>query len=195
MVRESLMKGLIDGNNGDSYSQDAVESCEQLAKCISEKILKPDPDMDKKRLVACFTTLLLIGMVSTICISHFSTNSEKSDWFAWEFAQAKPLKANVRPGLVTNHVKLLHPYLNFKIRTAHDLQIVIKTEKILELTVPLMHHPSADWLKLLEMDLMKIIMFSANEAIEGRVSKIAIFGSCENCDSQNMSLKTFVYHM
>ena len=69
MVRESLMKGLIDGNNGDSYSQDAVESCEQLAKCISEKILKPDPDMDKKRLVACFTTLLLIGMVSTF-ISH-----------------------------------------------------------------------------------------------------------------------------
>ena len=81
--------------------------------------------------------------------------------------------------------------MNFKIRTAHDLQIVIKTEKILELTVPLMHHPSADWLKLLEMDLMKIIMFSANEAIEGRVSKTAIFGSCENCDSQNMSLKTF----
>ena len=64
-------------------------------------------------------------------------------------------------------MKLLHPYLNFKIKTAHDLQIVIKTEKILELTVPLMHHPSADWLKLLEMDLMKIIMFSANEAIEG----------------------------
>ena len=59
---QDLMKGLIDGNNGDSYSQDAVESCEQLAKCISEKILKPDPDMDKKRLVACFTTLLLIGM-------------------------------------------------------------------------------------------------------------------------------------
>ena len=99
-------------------------------------------------------------------------------------------------------MKLLHPYLNFKIKTAHDLQIVIKTEKILELTVPLMHHPSADWLKLLEMDLMKIIMFSANEAIEGRVSKTAIFGSCENCDSQNISLKplfevckTFVHHM
>ena len=58
---QDLMKGLIDGNNGDSYSQDAVESCQQLAKCISEKILKPDRDMDKKRLVACFTTLLLIG--------------------------------------------------------------------------------------------------------------------------------------
>ena len=83
--------------------------------------------------------------------------------------------------------------MNFKIRTAHDLQIVIKTEKILELTVPLMHHPSADWLKLLEMDLMKIIMFSANEAIEGRVSKIAIFGSCENCDFQNVSLNVTLH--
>ena len=56
-----------------------------------------------------------------------------------------------------------------------------------------MHHPSADWLKLLEMDLMKIIMFSANEAIEGRVSKIAIFGSCENCDFQNVSLNVTLH--
>ena len=63
---QDLMKGLIDGSNGDSYSQDAVESCEQLAKCISEKILKPDRDMDKKRLVACFTTLLLIGRISRL---------------------------------------------------------------------------------------------------------------------------------
>ena len=47
---------------------------------------------------------------------------------------------------------------------------MIKTEKILELTVPLMTHPPADWLKLLEMDLMKIIMFAANEAVEGAIS-------------------------
>lgn len=82
-------------------------------------------------------------------------------------------------------MKLLHPYLNFKIKTAHDLQIVIKTEKILELTVPLMHHPSADWLKLLEMDLMKIIMFSANEAIEGA---IACLGALVNKVSKKYSV-------
>lgn len=139
------------GQNND-VSRDAASSCEQLAKCVSDSVLANSSN-NKNRMVACFTTLLLI--------------------------------AKVRSEIITPYVKILHPYLNVKIRCSRDLQIVIKTEKILELCVPLMSHPPADWLRLLEMDLMKIIMFSHNEAVEGA---IACLGALVNKVSKKYDL-------
>lgn len=80
------------------------------------------------------------------------------------------LIANVRPELIADYIKVLHPYLNIKIKTASDKHVVIKTEKILERTIPLMKHPPIEWLRLLEMDLMKLVMFAPNEAVEGAIS-------------------------
>jgi len=134
---QDLMKGLID-NNDAAICAGAVSSCRQLGECISARILARSEQIDPKRRVACFTTLLLI--------------------------------ANVRPELIADYIKVLHPYLNIKIKTASDKHVVIKTEKILERTIPLMKHPPLEWLRLLEMDLMKLVMFAPNEAVEGAIS-------------------------
>ena len=55
----------------------------------------------------------------------------------------------------------------------------------MELCVPLMTHPPQDWLKLLEMDLMKIIMFAPNDAVEGA---IACLGALVNKVSKKYDL-------
>ena len=55
----------------------------------------------------------------------------------------------------------------------------------MELCVPLMSHPPADWLRLLEMDLMKIIMFSHHDAVEGA---IACLGALVNKVSKKYDL-------
>ena len=57
------------------------------------------------------------------------------------------LIANVRPDLIADYIKVLHPYLNIKIKTASDKHVVIKTEKILERTIPLMKHPPTQALR------------------------------------------------
>ena len=90
------------------------------------------------------------------------------------------LIANVRPDLIANYIKKLHPYLNIKIRTACDNLVVIKTEKILERTIPLMQHPPTEWLTLLEMDLMKLVMFAPNDAVEGAISCLGALGLGQN---------------
>ena len=51
--------------------------------------------------------------------------------------------------------------------------------------MPLMTHPPQDWLKLLEMDLMKIIMFAPNDAVEGA---IACLGALVNKVSKKYDL-------
>ena len=48
-----------------------------------------------------------------------------------------------------------------------------------------MTHPPQDWLKLLEMDLMKIIMFAPNDAVEGA---IACLGALVNKVSKKYDL-------
>ena len=66
------------------------------------------------------------------------------------------LIANVRPDLIADYIKVLHPYLNIKIKTASDKHVVIKTEKILERTIPLMKHPPTEWLRF----TVKIILLT-----------------------------------
>ena len=58
------------GQSTDQVSRDAAVSCEQLAKCVSDSVLAISTN-NKTRIVACFTTLLLIAKVRPDIITPY----------------------------------------------------------------------------------------------------------------------------
>merc|ERR1719471_2713272 len=68
------------------------------------------------------------------------------------------LFAKSRPQLLVNHVQTLQPYLNVKCQTQGDYQIISNVARTLELTVPLIEHPSEIFLSQLEEASVKLIL-------------------------------------
>lgn len=82
------------------------------------------------------------------------------------------LFAKIRPQLLTEHVQTLAPYLSVTARTKSDNLIVSNVARTLELTVPLLKHPSEIFLSQLEEAAVKLILSNH----EKRVVE-----SCLNC--------------
>lgn len=68
------------------------------------------------------------------------------------------LFAKIRPQLLTEHVQTLAPYLAVTARTKSDNLIVSNVARTLELTVPLLKHPSEIFLSQLEEAAVKLIL-------------------------------------
>jgi len=95
------------------------------------------------------------------------------------------LFAKTRPQLLVNHVQTLQPYLNVKCQTQGDYQIISNVARTLELTVPLIEHPSEIFLSQLEEASVKLILLHDKTVVSACLSCL---GSVVNNVTKNFTL-------
>ncbi len=95
------------------------------------------------------------------------------------------LFAKIRPQLLVEHVQTLAPYLSVTSRTQSDKLIVSSVARTLELTVPLLKHPSEIFLSQLEEASVKLILQNNKEVVQACLSCL---GSVVNQVTKNFKL-------
>ncbi|XP_016412088.1 nipped-B-like protein B isoform X4 [Sinocyclocheilus rhinocerous] len=130
---EQLLQNLLKSEEDASYKP-ARKACAQLVDSLVEHILKYEEslaDCDSKGL----TSNCLVACITTLY-----------------------LFSKIRPQLMVKHAMTMQPYLTTKCNTQSDFMVICNVAKILELVVPLMEHPSENFLTTIEEDLMKLII-------------------------------------
>ncbi|XP_065116638.1 nipped-B-like protein B isoform X2 [Paramisgurnus dabryanus] len=130
---EQLLQNLLKSEESASYKP-AKKACGQLVDGLVEHILKYEEslaDGDNKGL----TSNRLVACITTLY-----------------------LFSKIRPHLMVKHAMTMQPYLTTKCNTQSDFMVICNVAKILELVVPLMDHPSENFLTTIEEDLMKLII-------------------------------------
>nr|XP_055063952.1 nipped-B-like protein B isoform X3 [Misgurnus anguillicaudatus] len=130
---EQLLQNLLKSEESASYKP-AKKACGQLVDGLVEHILKYEEslaDGDNKGL----TSNRLVACITTLY-----------------------LFSKIRPQLMVKHAMTMQPYLTTKCNTQSDFMVICNVAKILELVVPLMDHPSENFLTTIEEDLMKLII-------------------------------------
>ena len=95
------------------------------------------------------------------------------------------LFAKTRPQLLVNHVQTLQPYLNVRCQTQGDYHIISNVARTLELTVPLIEHPSEIFLSQLEEASIKLILLHDKIVVAACLSCL---GSVVNNVTKNFQL-------
>ena len=95
------------------------------------------------------------------------------------------LFAKSRPNLLVEHVQTLAPYLSVTVRTKSDQFIISYVARTLELTVPLIKHPSEIFLSQLEESSVKLILLYDKKVMEACLSCL---GSVVNDVTKNFKL-------
>ena len=95
------------------------------------------------------------------------------------------LFSKIRPGLLVEHVQTLSPYLSVTVRTKMDQHIISNVARTLELTVPLLKHPSEIFLSQLEESSVKLILLHDKKVMEACLSCL---GSVVNDVTKNYKL-------
>uniref|UniRef100_A0A672N8B3 Nipped-B protein n=1 Tax=Sinocyclocheilus grahami TaxID=75366 RepID=A0A672N8B3_SINGR len=130
---EQLLQNLLKSEEDASYKP-ARKACAQLVDSLVDHILKYEEslaDCDNKGL----TSNCLVACITTLY-----------------------LFSKIRPQLMVKHTMTMQPYLTTKCNTQSDFMVICNVAKILELVVPLMEHPSENFLTTIEEDLMKLII-------------------------------------
>ena len=95
------------------------------------------------------------------------------------------LFSKTRPLLLVGHVQTLQPYLSITCKTQSDYRIVSDVARTLELTVPLIKHPSEIFLAQLEEDAVKLILQHDKKVVSACLSCL---GSVVNEVTKNFKL-------
>ena len=95
------------------------------------------------------------------------------------------LFAKIRPQLLVEHVQTLQPYLQVQCQTQGDFQIISNVARTLELSVPLIRHPSEIFLAQLEEDAVKLILQHDKKVVSACLSCL---GSIVNNVTRNFGL-------
>uniref|UniRef100_A0A672MP10 Nipped-B protein n=1 Tax=Sinocyclocheilus grahami TaxID=75366 RepID=A0A672MP10_SINGR len=130
---EQLLQNLLKSEEDASYKP-ARKACAQLVDSLVDHILKYEEslaDCENKGL----TSDRLVACITTLY-----------------------LFSKIRPQLMVKHAMTMQPYLTTKCNTQSDFMVICNVAKILELVVPLMDHPSENFLTTIEEDLMKLII-------------------------------------
>ncbi|XP_068429605.1 nipped-B-like protein B isoform X2 [Clinocottus analis] len=130
---EQLLQNLLKSEEQASYKP-ARKACIQLVDNLVEHILKYEEsiaDCEDK------------GVNSGCLVACFTTLY---------------LFSKIRAQLIVKHAMTMQPYLTTKCNTQNDFMVICNVAKILELGVPLIEHPSENFLTTLEEDLMKLII-------------------------------------
>ncbi|KAF4108355.1 hypothetical protein G5714_011114 [Onychostoma macrolepis] len=130
---EQLLQNLLKSEEDASYKP-ARKACAQLVDSLVDHILKYEEslaDCENKGL----TSNRLVACITTLY-----------------------LFSKIRPHLMVKHAMTMQPYLTTKCNTQSDFMVICNVAKILELVVPLMDHPSENFLTTIEEDLMKLII-------------------------------------
>ncbi|VDK23311.1 unnamed protein product [Taenia asiatica] len=159
---EQFLEGLLTKEEGEKI-RPAEKACVQIVECLVQNIIRLDEISGQpKRLVACLATL------------HLFTK--------------------IRPYLTVKHAMLLQPYLSARVPatgatsqpSSHlDSLILHYVARILEVTIPLIEHPSETFLAQLEEDLVRLTLRQGKMVLE---SCVACLGAVVNRVSKNYSL-------
>ncbi len=93
--------------------------------------------------------------------------------------------AKIRPQLLVGHVQTLQPYLSITCRSRGDYEIIANVARTMELTVPLIKHPSEIFLSQLEESSVKLILQHDKKVIAACLSCL---GSVVNEVTKNFAL-------
>ncbi|XP_051539600.1 nipped-B-like protein B isoform X2 [Myxocyprinus asiaticus] len=154
---EQLLQNLLKSEEDASYKP-ARKACAQLVDSLVEHILKYEEslaDCENKGV----TSNRLVACITTLY-----------------------LFSKIRPQLMVKHAMTMQPYLTTKCNTQSDFMVICNVAKILELVVPLMDHPSENFLTTIEEDLMKLIIKYGMTVVQHCVSCL---GAVVNKVTQN----------
>uniref|UniRef100_A0A8C2DVR2 Nipped-B protein n=1 Tax=Cyprinus carpio TaxID=7962 RepID=A0A8C2DVR2_CYPCA len=128
---EQLLQNLLKSEEDSSYKP-ARKACVQLVDNLVEYILKYEEAIAEHKSV---NSTRLVACITTLY-----------------------LFSKIRAQLMVKHAMTMQPYLTTKCSSQSDFMVICNVAKILELVVPLMDHPSENFLTTIEEDLMKLIL-------------------------------------
>ncbi|XP_065107080.1 nipped-B-like protein A isoform X1 [Paramisgurnus dabryanus] len=128
---EQLLQNLLKTEEDSAYKP-ARKACVQLVDNLVEHILKYEEALSEHRSV---NSTRLVACITTLY-----------------------LFSKIRAQLMVKHAMTMQPYLTTKCSSQSDFMVICNVAKILELVVPLMDHPSENFLTTMEEDLMKLIL-------------------------------------
>ena len=153
-----------------------VLACQQIVDCLVESILRmEESNCDMKP-----TNSYGNGVGSGEKNAPSSYSLRVSACLTTLFLFSK-----TRPQLLVEHVQTLQPYLSISCKTKSDYQIVSDVARTLELTVPLIKHPSEIFLAQLEEDAVKLILQHDKKVVSACLSCL---GSVVNEVTKNFKL-------
>merc|ERR1719309_1429773 len=141
-----------------------VLACQQIVDCLIEQVLKTE-----EKNMSSEVEGNSVGQSHRIVACLTTT---------YIFAKS-------RPQLLVNHVQTLQPYLNVKCQTQGDYHIISNVARTLELTVPLIEHPSEIFLSQLEEASIKLILLHDKAVVS---SCLSCLGSVVNNVPKNFTL-------
>jgi cohesin loading factor subunit SCC2 len=139
-----------------------VLACQQIVDCLMETVLKAEETTIRSMDTTAGSSHRIVACLNTTFL----------------FAKS-------RPQLLVNHVQTLQPYLNVRCQTKGDYQIISNVARTLELTVPLIEHPSEIFLSQLEEASMKLILLHDKTVVSACLSCL---GSVVNNVTKNFTL-------
>ncbi|XP_051552283.1 nipped-B-like protein A [Myxocyprinus asiaticus] len=128
---EQLLLNLLKSEEDSSYKP-TRKACVQLVDNLVEYILKYEEALAEHKSV---NSTRLVACITTLY-----------------------LFSKIRAQLMVKHAMTMQPYLTTKCSSQSDFMVICNVAKILELVVPLMDHPSENFLTTIEEDLMKLIL-------------------------------------
>ncbi|XP_053394741.1 nipped-B-like protein isoform X2 [Mercenaria mercenaria] len=154
---EQLLDNLLKKDEHGNYNKSALTSCRQIVDCLVENVLRlEETSVDGK----CSNRL-------SACLSTLY------------------LFSKIKPDLMLEHAQTLQPYLNIKCSNQGDFYVLHYVARILELVIPLMDHPSENFLAQVEEDMIKLILNHGMMVLESCVSCL---GAVVNNVSHNYPL-------
>ncbi|XP_060588229.1 nipped-B-like protein B isoform X3 [Ruditapes philippinarum] len=154
---EQLLDNLLKKDEHGNYNKSALTSCRQIVDCLVENVLRlEETSVDGK----CSNRL-------SACLSTLF------------------LFGKIKPDLMLEHAQTLQPYLNIKCSNQGDFYVLHYVARILELVIPLMDHPSENFLAQVEEDMIKLILNHGMMVLESCVSCL---GAVVNNVSHNYPL-------
>uniref|UniRef100_A0AAY4CDS9 Nipped-B protein n=1 Tax=Denticeps clupeoides TaxID=299321 RepID=A0AAY4CDS9_9TELE len=128
---EQLLQNLLKSEEDSSYKP-TIKACVQLVDNLVDYILRYEESLSEHKNV---NSTRLVACITTLY-----------------------LFSKIRAQLMVKHAMTMQPYLTTKCNSQNDFMVICNVAKILELVVPLMEHPSENFLTTIEEDLMKLII-------------------------------------
>ncbi|XP_076440937.1 nipped-B-like protein A isoform X2 [Babylonia areolata] len=158
---EQMLENLLKKDEDGNYNKTAILACTQIVDCLVENVLRIEEksvEMSEGR----NTNSRLVACLSTLY-----------------------LFSKIKADLMVRHATTLQPYLDIKCNSQSDYLVLHYVARILELVVPLMDHPSENFLMALEEDMIKLILKHGMMVVQSCVSCL---GSVVNSVSHNYAL-------
>ncbi|XP_071508952.1 nipped-B-like protein A [Diadema antillarum] len=143
---EQLLTNLLKGEESAAYKP-VQKACVQVTDCLVEHVLRLEKSAADGSEEGKANSKRLVSCLQTLYL----------------FSKVKPM-------LMVAHATTLQPYLSTKCATQGDYMVIYNVARILEMTVPLMDHPSEVFLASLEEDMMRLILKHGQMVLQSCVS-------------------------